>query len=438
MTAGAPEKSKTLSNAPVTEKGSVLGLGVQWWQSSMDESEHTPELRWPLSILIYDQMRSQEPQVKSVLQAVKLPIRRTTWRVEPNGAPDDVVRFVADELGLPVVGEQPRPVLRTRDRFSWAEHLRMVLTSLDFGHAYFEQVYRIQNGQAHIRKLGWRPPRTITEVKVAEDGGLVSILQGATEIPVDRLVAYIQEREGGNWIGRSLLRPAYKPWLLKDRALRVQAQTLERNGLGIPVYEAGPEPDLEGLTPQQISSMVAEEMTKGAQLAQAYRSGDNSGAAIRNGSKLTLTGVQGVLPDADKPIRYYDEQMAAVVLANFLSLSGDKTGSYALGQTFADFFVQSLQTVALDVADISTMHIVEDLVDINFGPEVPAPKVVFDEIGASQPATAEAIKALVDCGAIVPDAPLETFLRTRYNLPAADAATARPRPAPTTTTTQGA
>ena len=42
---------------------------------------------------------------------------------------------------------------------------------------------------------------------------------------VDRLVMYVNDREGGNWLGQSLLRPAYKFWLLKDRLLRVMRRS---------------------------------------------------------------------------------------------------------------------------------------------------------------------------------------------------------------------
>jgi hypothetical protein len=422
------------SGAPVTEIGLVVANATMWWPQ---DHEETVELRWPDSVTMYDRMRRQDSTVRSSLQAVKLPIQRTTWRIDPNGARPLVVEACADELGLPIVGGAPRPVLRTRDRFSWADHLRLALLKLDFGHSFFEQTYRIDaSGFAHIRKLGWRPPRTISRVVVARDGGLEAIWQyGVGEaIPVSQLVAYVNEREGGNWLGQSLIRPAYKPWMLKDRALRVQAQTLDRNGLGIPVYEAGAEPDYEGLQPEDRQKAVQAEMDGGAKLAQAYRSGDNSGAAIRNGSKLTLMGVTGTLPDSDKPIRYYDEQISAAVLANFLSLGGDNaTGSYALGKTFAEFFVQSLQTLALDIADVATMHIVEDFVDLNFGTDEPAPRIVFDEIGAQQLATAQAIKMLIDCGALRADDPLETFLRERYTLPAADPATSRIAPTPTPT-----
>ncbi|MCC4250801.1 phage portal protein family protein, partial [Microbacterium testaceum] len=60
---------------------------------------------------------------------------------------------------------------------------------------------------------------------------------------MDRLVVFVHQREGGNWVGVSLLRAAYKMWLLKDRTLRVQALAAERNGLGMPSYTSAPPPE---------------------------------------------------------------------------------------------------------------------------------------------------------------------------------------------------
>jgi hypothetical protein len=231
--------------APVNEIGYANAASANWWV--YDVSETTPELQWPRSVYVYDQMRRQDAQVASVLRAVSLPVRRTPWRVDPAGAKARVTQFIADELGLPVVGKDPKPAPRSRDKFSWSEHLAQALLMLPFGHMYFEQVYRIDpgGGRAHLRKLGPRMPRTIDRIDVAPDGGLVSITQCAPvggrtpqPIPVSRLVAYVLDKEGGNWLGMSLLRPAYKHWLIKDRLLRVQAQTVERNGMGVPLYKA--------------------------------------------------------------------------------------------------------------------------------------------------------------------------------------------------------
>lgn len=403
----APQKT-VRPPAPVTELGAVNVTG-DWWHL---ELEDTPQLQWPLCLKIYDAMFKQDSQVGSVLRAVNLPILRTPWRIDQAGASDEVTRHVATDLGLDIVGQERTGHTRTRGKFSWRRHLTEVMTMLRYGHAYFEQVYRIDDaGLARLRKLAIRMPRTLSKINVARDGGLESIEQWPPNgelanivIPVNRLVAYINEKEGGDWIGHSLLRAAYKNWLIKDRLLRVQAQTIERNGMGVPVYEGAPGED---------------NLDAGRKLAKSVRAGDNAGAAIPNEAALKLLGVEGNLPDADKAIRYHDEQISRRVLAHVLNL-GTQTGSWALGSSFMDFFIMSLQVIAEDVRDIAQAHVVEDIVDINYGEGEPAPLLVFDEIGSHQAATAQAIKLLVDAGIIFPDRKLEEFLRGSFGLPAKD------------------
>lgn len=407
--------------APVTEIGYTQAPNYNWW---LYDGETTPELIWPQSIYVYDQMRKTDAQVGSVLRAVTETLLRTPWRIDPAGARARVTKFVADDLGLPIVGKPTAPPPRLKDRFSWPTHLREALLMLPHGHAYFEQVYRVTlDGSAvHLRKLAYRPAKTIERIDVAADGGLVAIKQYWTAIdrepkpiPVNHLVAYIHAREGGNWLGTSILRNCYKNWLLKDRLLRVQAQTIERNGMGIPLYTAN-----ESET----------DLSAGLSMATKWRAGEAAGSAIPNGASLKLVGVEGTLPDAAPAIEYHDSQIARAVLAHFLNL-GQQTGSWALGSTFADFFVMSLQTLAEQIRDTATQHIIEDLVDINFGENEPAPRLVFDEIGSRQAATAIALKTLVDAGVIRPDEVLEESSRQQYGLPPADASTVRTPPAPT-------
>jgi phage gp29-like protein len=403
-----------------------------WGQLLSAEFESNPDLKWPLSVEVFDKMRREDAQVISVYRAVTLPIRSAKWQIDPAGASDDVVNLVATDLGLPVKGREVAAPVRTKGRFSWEDHLRLALLELVYGASYFEQVYRVEGAQQRLAKLAWRPPRTIEEIEVAADGGLESIKQrglkdGPITIPVDRLVAYVNEREGGNWVGQSLLRTAYKNWLLKDRLLRVQALTVERNGMGVPVYTGAPVPD--GATPEERTAWLESERDAGLKLAKGFRAGDAAGASIPAGATLELKGVTGDLPDADKPIRYHDEQIARAVLAHFLNL-GTETGSWALGSTFADFFTGSLNAVARQIQDVTQQHVVEDLVDLNFGGDAPAPRLVCEPIGSEFPATAEAIKSLIDSGALTPDDPLESFLRTSYGLPVRDADSSRIAPTP--------
>jgi phage gp29-like protein len=389
--------------APTSELGfagpTAFDRGWRSWWDTLDV-EHVPELRWPLSVPVYSRMLT-DAQVQSVVRAVTMPILRTQWRLDPQGSRPEVYGPLADDLGLPVVGVASPPRLRTRDRFSWIRHLELALDSLVYGHAVFEPVYRWDeaSGLHRLRKLAPRWQSTLEEFHVARDGGLIGIKQGGRLLPVNRLVVYTHSRRGA-WQGRSLLRAAYKPWLLKDPAHEVWFQTLIRNGMGIPVYKASVNTDL----------------AKAEAFARSLRSGANAGGALPPDDDLELLAPSGTLPDPNPFVRYLDEQIARAVLAHVLNL-GTQTGSWALGSVLADVLTQSLQAEAEDKADTGTQHVVEDWVDYNFGPTEPAPRIVFDPIGAQQAATAQALKMLIESGAIFPDRATEEAIRQRYGLP---------------------
>ncbi|WP_336642329.1 phage portal protein family protein [Microbacterium sp. MMO-56] len=417
---------------PATVERGYQSNQLPGWGAFLDESNETnAELAWPFALEIWDRMRREDPQVASVLRAVTTPIRRTPWMIDPAGARGPVVEHIARNLGLPIKGYGRVRALRTRGRFSFEEHLRHALLQLVYGHSYFEQVCFIDGGLVNLRKLGWRPPRSISRVVVARDGGLEAIEQhGVTgadiRIPVTRLVGYVNDREGANWLGMSLLRTAYKMWLLKDRGLRTQALTLERNGLGVPVYEGAEMPESVAKSPTERDNWQKSERDAGLKVAKEFRAGEGAGASIPHSANLTLKGVDGRLPDTDKPIRYYDEQIARSMLANFLNLGGDSSkGSYALGATFEDFFTGSLNALSLQVADVMQQHVVEDLVDWNWGESEPAPRIVAAVIGEDEAITPDGLGRLIEAGVVIPDAVLEEATRSRYRLPAKDTRTER-------------
>lgn len=403
----------------MTETGYQAASNITGWANLTSSYSHekNADVRWPKSVDVFDKMRREDPQVKSVLRAVTLPILRTDWVIDGAGCRPEVVAHVAADLGLPVKGEPFVAPLRTKGRFSFKEFLRLALLELVYGHSFFEQVYSYDTaGRAHLAKLAWRPPRTIAAIEVARDGGLKGIRQKGVDqlIGVDRLVAFVNEREGANWIGESLLRAAYKMALLKDRLLRIQALVAERNGLGLPVYTSAEPP--ESASYDDALKWLDKQIADGLAVAKSARAGETAGVSLPYGAKFDLVGVSGKLPDTEGPIRYYDEQIARAVLAHFLNL-GTETGSWALGSTFANFFTDSLNAVAQHVADVVNQHVIEDLVDQNWGTTEPAPRLVPTAIGEQQPVTAESIRALLDAGALTKDAALEEFLRAKYGLP---------------------
>lgn len=437
--------------APLGEAGYVTAASDGW--INWDPFEKVPTLQWPQCVSVFLEMDNDDSRVSSLLEAISLPIRSTAWRLDPNGAPADVVQFVSRNLGVPVAGvDTVDNAGRSRGRFSWSEHLRLLAAPVpQFGHAVFEQVYRRDGDRLVLRKLGPRPQWTIQNFNVALDGGLDSISQLApaarvsapagiqrlgaapqwSDISINRLVVYTRNMRPGHWYGRSILRPSYKHWLLKNELMRIEVAVARRNGMGVPVGTASRPDD-----PAEVEAM--------RKIASGFRGGLHSGVGLAQGQSLALLGVQGNLPDIRLAIDYHDKGIALGGLAHFLNL--DKGGSFALAQVQERPFVQALNTAAADHRDTTQQHVVEDLVDVNFGTEVRVPLLTFEKIGSHQDATAQALKLLVDAGLLAPDLRIERALRQALDLPAkpdeddpdAEPPAGKPQPAPTGPPSAGA
>jgi hypothetical protein len=378
-----------------------------------DMLEQIPDLIWPNSVQTYARMR-HDPQLTAVLAAYSLPIRRATWAIDPAGCRDEVVQLVADDLGLPILGADAEPGPARRRGVRWADHLRLALQSLAWGFMPFERRYEIVNGQARLVNLGERLPHTIGAINLNRDGTIKTIQQdvapASKPIPSDRLVWYVHEREGANWAGRSILRASYGPWLLKHETWRVHATSIRRFGMGVPNVEAP-----ASATPAQVA--------EAQRLASAMRVGDQSGVGLPAGFKLNITGMTGSAPDAMEFIRYLDQQMSRSALAGLMDLGDTSNGSRALGESFLDLFLLSLQAVAEEIAETATSGqpglagIVTQLVDYNWGETEPAPRIVVQDVGSRQEVTAEALDQLIRSGAISPDPELEAYVRKTWRLP---------------------
>lgn len=414
---------------PTTPLGQAGGLipawsiagGPGWAAAGWDDN---PDLTFPTSVTIYDRMRRTDTQIGSLMRAIALPIRSAAWDLDATGVDPAIAAFVADELNL---NRGPHFV----GGIDWPDHLRQVLLALAWGFAPFEIVYDIGPARtegapatvAHLRGLYPRPPRTITEVRVNPEGDLVGVVQcapgfdtgvqftgmraasagGATDVwlPRNRLAFYCFEREGADWTGTSLLRGAYKDWWLKEQALRYANQGIERNSMGLPVVGYDDDSDRE----------------KALEIATQARAGATAGVAIpRDRMDFTLVGVTGRVSDPMPLVKYHDQAMSRAALAMFLDLGHD-SGARSLGDTFVDFFTMSLQSIAEWIAVTTTKEVIRPLVDINFGPGKPIPTLRCEQISATHPATADALKMLVEVGVVTPDRDLEQYMRRAHRLP---------------------
>jgi hypothetical protein len=416
-----PTATKPNTREQGTVANQVASNGLKNWGSLINDTEFSPDLRWPANVWVYDKMSKSDAQIKGLMRGTVLPLTRFRYWLDPNGASDTTVQALSRELKLPIKGREDEFSLgRTRNRFTWARHLPIALKALTYGHYFFEQVMEVDEDKYgddlyHIKKIAPRPPYTIAEINVAKDGELAGIKQTGTSwalgvaspnspgIPVTALLAYVWEKEGANWTGESMMRSCFRNYVIKDMLMRIDAQKHERMGMGIPWFEAP-----EGASQDLIDALD--------ELAQEVRAGDEAGLAVPHGAKLKLAGVEGSVPDTPASINMHNEEMARAFLMMFMQLGTTSTGSRALGQQFIEFFNYAQEGIAGWVTETFNEYMIEDWVDWNISEDEAAPRIVYERAPAEGIEPTD-LAVLVKEGIIKVDPELESFIRKQKKLP---------------------
>lgn len=381
-------------------------------------AEYVPELRWPNSAQVFNRMRN-DVSCSAVLRAFTLPVTGTSWHVvkSPDVRPE-VGGLVRNSVGLVEDGDS-----RARRRgqgISWDGALNEALLYLAFGHMFMEPVFNIgppgpndiglPPGQyAHLARLAPVLPLTIQGMDIDAAGELVNVQQMASapngrmqtiDLDATKLIRFVNQKEGSDWTGRSVLREAYKSWFLKDQLERLASMIVERNGMGVP----------------KVTYTMDQDKNQANRLASSFRAGEFSGMALPQGMDFALEGVTGQTVDPLPLIMYHSQAISRSVLAMFLDMGHD-TGARALGETFVDFFTLALNSILAQLSEIFTEQVSRLIVQINFGEDEPYPEIAADPIKAQSPLTAEALGQLVTAGVVTMDETTQNFVRQMYGMP---------------------
>lgn len=430
-----------MRDVPLDVEGELLGhVGgiTESWRPDLGHGfaasgyEDNPELTFPRAQAVWDLMRRTDGKIGALIRAINGPILDNQLSLKPihTSRPVDpaVERFVAEQIGLD--GES---LTVTATGFKLAEHRRDALLALPLGFAPFVPVYAPNGttGRIDLYAVEPRLARTVQEVRVNRNGTLAGIIQAGigwdptghgagvsiiggpgpvndsleTFIPADQLAYYCFEREGGNWLGSSILRTSYKHWLVRDQLIRLDGASGERNGMGLPVVYYSEDGD----------------RATALKIAREARAGATAGLALEDGKyRFDLAAVKGTVRDLLPSIEYHDRMIGQSALAMFLELGhagGLGGNSGLLASVFRDLFVDQLNAVDRWLCDTFTHEVIRPLVAHNFGTDTAYPALVPDKIAAEATPTADALKSLADAGLITADHALEVDLRRRYRLP---------------------
>jgi hypothetical protein len=277
-----------------------------------------------------------------------------------------------------------------------------------------EDVYTVDGGMLRLRLLADLAPLTFYRFHVDEDGRTLLYLgqygyRGSrfeqVSVPADKLTVFSFRREAANFWGRSVLRPAYPHWYVKNQLYRIDAIAAERNSLGVPVIvlPAGFSKEDHDAAVNFVTQLAAHERT---------------GVVLPNGATFEILGIKGALKDLNPSIQHHNEQISVQALAMFLNLGRTESGSRSLGREHNKFFMLSLQNVANKIAELITNTTIRRLVYFNYGLDAPCPRLVAANVQArALEDIVDALTRFAAAGLVVSDRGLRARLREDLALP---------------------
>lgn len=351
--------------------------------------------------LIFEEMRRNDSQIANILRAITLPIQTSNYFVEPASS-DPSDKAIADEIEQNIFSDMEIP---------WGDVIRHICLMFPFGFMPMEMVLGYRMGKVILRKLAPRLPTSLYRWEVDQRTSKLKWLRQQDSngqiisIPVEKLVLFTLDREGDNWQGRSLLRPAYRDWYIKNQLIKINAVKHERYGVGVPVVTAR-----DGAKPKD------EEWNAAEQAAQRIQASDGGAVMMPFGYTIKIMTPDNSSGGTDviESIRYHDEQITKSILFMFANLGTSSSGSRSLGDVMLSMFLDSTQTYADYIAEMIDIHVVRPLVTMNYPGLSKFPRFKAGRIQKIDPGV---IGALTQSGMLTNDPEIENMVRKSLNLP---------------------
>lgn len=288
------------------------------------------------------------------------------------------------------------------------------------------------------RKFSPRLPRTLWKWNHDEYGELVSVTQTVwvdlpdgtqgfrvIDIPAENLLVFTHDKWGDEWTGISILRSAYKPWVMKEMIEKIAGIAYERHGVG---YLVGYMPR-ERAEDQTMQDKLSEMLQNLRQDAWAVMPGPKqmAGATGMQGYLVEVLTPPGGIPNFEPILTYYRGEIAGAMLARFKELGHAASGSRATADVQAAVWYNALHSCARYVEAIFNIAI-RRLVDMNYPGVRRYPRLKASGIEARNLLEfAQAVALLVDANALSTDLPMRQWVRATIDAPREDLAETRAR-----------
>ena len=352
--------------------GELGKTGIEW-HSGYVTDEFLHSLQGSNGIKVYREMSDNDPIVGSFLFAIKQIIREIRWTVKPYGDDSNENKKDADFLDNCMASMT----------HTWTDFISNVLSMLIYGWSWFEIVYERRDDD----KIGWKKlaPRNATSLEkwdIAPNGELFGMIQrpapSYTEVhlPIYKSIHFRTESAGNNPEGRSVLRNAYRSWWFKKNLEEIEAIGMERDLVGLPILKLPVGLNLDSEVPEDVAKIASAK-----KLISSIRRDEQEGVLLPDGWELSLLESPGSKQfNTTEVINRYSKQMAVTVLAQFIMLGMERTGSYALAESQTDMFYLCLEGWANSISSVLNKQTVPKLFMMNGDMKKELPSIVHAPI----------------------------------------------------------
>lgn len=401
-------------------------IGQKRWEGVFNE-EFLPELSGIRGVKTYREMLDNDDTIGAIMFAIKMLIRQVKWHIEPGG--DSAKDREAAEFVESCMDDMQN---------TWTDTISEILSFLAYGWSFHEIVYKCRMGKTKNRKtsskysdglIGWQkiPPRaqdTLYRWEYDDKDNLIGMTQqpppdyGLLTIPISKAMLFRTESIKDNPEGRSILRNAYRSWYFKRRIQEIEAIGIERDLAGLPVLHAPDGVDIwDDKDPELVSINAA--LTS---MVKNIRRNEYEGLVLPAGYEAELLSAGGTRQfDTNAIINRYDAKIAQTVMADFIMLGHEQTGSFALSEDKTELFAVALGAFLDVICETFNNQGIPSLIDMNgahFDAITDYPQLAHGDVDKRDITKLSTfLKDMVGVGILIPDEDLEDYVREVANLP---------------------
>ena len=320
--------------AEPTLSGAVEELGIpasdRWKAPTTQKERHTQ----------YAKMRDYDSGVGGFLSAIHTLLAQPRWKIVKNDGPN------ADRA-YEIITRSFSGLLTP-----FGLVLEDLLSCIVYGWSAPEAIFEIKDGTVLLTDIDSRSQDDWTSWVYDSDGRAVGWAQAAPgnrvrHIPFWKSV-YVEARSAPGRApgGLSWLQPSARSSYFREKLEEAEATRAEHDAVGLPRYQVPP-----AILATNANAAMREERRKKQEFVQKIRRGRYEGILVPSkvdptkgtpsGYELDLMASPGAAVALDNPIRRHQTGVLVPLLAQFLTLGAQNSGSHSLADSFTSLFALS-------------------------------------------------------------------------------------------------